>query len=466
MKLVDRHVLRSHLGPFLFGFLVTTGVLFTEVFKNFLDEFLAKGVAPLTIAEVLVLSLGHTVALSIPMAVLVATLMAFGQLTADNEITALKAAGLHVLRIMLPVLLASAVVCAGMLLFNNFVLPESNHRLAGLTSDIGRKRPTVTIEPGRFVDDFKGYQLYVGDKDEKTDEVRDVQVVVLHAGHTPDLLVAPRGRLHFEDGGNTLYVDLYDGEMQSLPEAEHPGEEMLRRTRFTIHTVIIRDVGTALERTDRKYRSDREMNLAMMRESIAEKRRQIRQVRDRLGEQSQQLARLKLGLLDPERRAQEFAAHGPPPPGRLTQGSEERLRDSVRMQAGSIDAYERQIRSLQVEIHKKWAIPFACIVFVLVGAPLAIRSGRSSMTIAIAFSILCFFIYYLFLTGGEKLADRELLSPAVSMWAANVVFGILGIWLTWQTSRESEVIRWERLDPRGWARPKRWRVLGQRTAAP
>src|SRR5678815_518795 len=109
MKLVDRHVLRSHLGPFLFGFLVTTGVLFTEVFKNFLDEFLAKGVSPFTIAEVLVLSLGHTLALSIPMAVLVATLMAFGQMAADNEITALKAAGVHLYRIVLPVLILSLI---------------------------------------------------------------------------------------------------------------------------------------------------------------------------------------------------------------------------------------------------------------------------------------------------------------------------------------------------------------------
>jgi len=201
----------------------------------------------------------------------------------------------------------------------------------------------------------------------------------------------------------------------------------------------------------------------MMREAIAEKEAQIRDLSGQLGLQSRQLIDTKLSLLDPDKRARFFATHSPLPPGKLTLGSEERLRDAVRMQAGSVDAYRRSIRSYQVEIHKKYAIPVACVVFVLLGAPLAIRSGRSSMTMAIASSILCFFVYYLFLTGGEKLADRELLSPVVAMWAANVVFGLLGLWLSWTTAAESEVIRWERLDPRQWAWLQR-RFLRQRTA--
>lgn len=461
MKLLDRHVLRSHLGPFLFGFLVTTGVLFIEVFKNYLDDFLAKGVSPLTIVEVLVLSLGHTIALSVPMAVLVATLMAFGQMAVDNEITALKAAGIHLYRVMLPAGIGALLLCAAMLFFNDRILPESNHRLAGLTTDIGRKRPTVNIEPGRFVSDIKGYQFLIGGKDEKSDAVRDIQVYVEHPGKTPDVLVAPTGRLYFADGGMTLYVELYDGEMHSVVDDESGAEEeVYRRTRFAAHTLVIHDVGSQLQRTDRQYRSDREMSLAMMRAAVREKERQAVQVGRRLGDPCRSLVLLKLGLLQPQSRAAHLASHRPLPAGRLTLGGEARLRDSVRMESASIDAYERQIRSLQVEIHKKYAIPVACVVFVLLGAPLAIRSGRAGMTMAIAFSILCFFVYYLFLTGGEKLADRERLPPAVAMWAANVCFGILGLVLTWRASTESTVIPWARFDPRRWRRRARPRPAG------
>lgn len=450
MKLLDRHVLRSHFGPFLFGFAVITGVLFLEVFKDFLDDFLAKGVSPLTITEVLVLSLGHTVALSIPMAVLVATLMAFGQMAADNEVTAFKAAGIPVARMILPVLIVAALVTAGMVWFNDRVLPESNHRLASLTADIGRKRPTVNIEPGRFIDEFRGYNLIIGSKDEVTDEIGDVQVYALHEGRAPDLITAPRGRLSFMDDGNTLQIDLYDGEMHSMPRAEALHEEIYRITRFTEHTVLIDNVGSRLQRTEREYRGDREMRIAMMRDDIAQKERQRRDIAARFGKESRAVAQKKLDLLDPEKRAQWFRAHRAPE--RYSTGTEDRQRDMVHMEGASMRSYEQQVRQLQVEIHKKYSIPVACLVFVLLGAPLAIRSGRGGMTSAITFSILCFFVYYLFLTGGEKMADREILSPIVAMWSANVVFAALGGVLLWRASIDSTPIAWERLDPRhAWA---------------
>ena len=466
MKLLDRHVLRSHVGPFILGFSVITGVLFLEVFKDFLDDFLAKGVSPLTITEVLVLSLGHTLALSIPMAVLVATLLAFGQLAGDNEMTAMKAAGVHLYRVMLPVVIASTLLTVAMIYYNDRVLPESNHRLAGLTADIGRKRPTVNIEPGRFIDQFRGYQLMIGDKDERTDAIRDVQVWVLRQGSSPDLIVAPRGQLRFLDDGQTLQIDLYDGEMHALPRGQAEIDAVYRVTRFSEHTVVIPDIGTQLQRTAREYRSDREMSIAMMRETISERTTQRDEVQARFGKPARARADLILGLLRPASRAEYFASHRPPPLGRLMLGAEDRLRDESRVEATAARGYETQIRQLQVEIHKKYAIPVACMIFVLLGAPLAIRSGRGGMATAIALSILCFFVYYLFLTGGEKLADRELLPPAIAMWAANVFFGALGIVLTWRASIESGPISWLNFDWRRLWRRRRPRpgAIGARSA--
>jgi lipopolysaccharide export system permease protein len=456
MKILDRYILKSHIGPFLLCGFIITGVLFTDVLTHSLDEFLAKGISVFTIAEVLFLSLGHLVALSIPMAVLMATLMAFGQLNADNELTALRASGVSLWRVMLPAIAAAGVVCAGMFAFDNWVLPESNHRLAGLLNDITRTRPTVNIQPGVFVTDLQGYQILIGDKNEKTDEVRDVQVYVLKPMRNPDILVAPRGRLHFTKDGNTLYIELYDGEMHALPDEPKKGEEgVYRVTRFTEHTEVIHDLGNRMQRTQRDYRSDREMGIAMMRKGIAEKRARIHDIDRELQTAMRAQVQTKFDLLDPEKRAKHFAAHSPLPPGRLTLGTEDRLRDMAHIEASAVESYVRQIRSFQVEIHKKFAITVACIVFVLLGAPLAIRSGKSGMTMAIGLSISCFFFYYIFITGGEKLADREYLPPWFAMWVANMVFGVLGLVLTWRTVRETTPIDWERLDPRAWLRLRR-----------
>jgi lipopolysaccharide export system permease protein len=393
------------------------------------------------------------------MAVLVAVLMAFGQLTADHEITALKAAGVNLGRVLAPVLALAAVLCGGMILFNNFVLPDSNHRLSNLTGDMLRKRPTVSIESGRFVDDLPGYRLLIGDKDERTDAIRDVQVYVLDKqGRPPDVLVAPRGRLHFENRGHSLHIDLYEGELHSLPDSEADDGTGYRVTRFHEHTVIIPDVGSDLERTDRKTRGEREMSVAMMEAEIAEKRIQIARLRDRVGGEAAATVRRKLDLLDPDKRAQAFAQARPLPPGALSTGTEQRLRDTAHLEGTSIDAYLRQIRAYKVEIHKKYSIPVACLVFVLIGAPLAVRSGRSGMTMAAGFSLACFFVYWLALTLGEKLADRDLLSPFLAMWLVNLFFGALGLWLLWGASRESTVIDWTRIDPR------RLRALRRRPA--
>jgi lipopolysaccharide export LptBFGC system permease protein LptF len=194
------------------------------------------------------------------------------------------------------------------------------------------------------------------------------------------------------------------------------------------------------------------MNIHMILGSIDERRANIVRLRERVHQQGHKLIDAKLALLDSERREAALTARRTVRPGRLTSGSESRLRDTVRMEQTSIEGYERQIRSFQVEAHKKFAIPAACVVFVLLGAPLAILSGRAGMTMAIAFSISCFLVYYLFLTGGEKLADRRLLSPFLAMWGANIVFGLLGTYLTWRSVREESVMNFRRLDPRTWRR--------------
>ena len=98
---------------------------------------------------------------------------------------------------------------------------------------------------------------------------------------------------------------------------------------------------------------------------------------------------------------------------------------------------ERKIRRYQVEIHKKYSIPFACIVFILLGAPVAIKTGRSGMGWGITFSILLFTMYYVFLVSGEELADRQLLAPWLAMWAANILLVAFGAWMLVRTNRES-----------------------------
>src|SRR5690606_40241523 len=115
-------------------------------------------------------------ALSVPMAVLVATLMAFGRLSADNETTALRALGISPVRAMVPVLLVATLLAAGLMWFNDRILPEANYRAASLRNDIGRKKPAAFIAPRRVIRDFEGYRLWMDRVDPETDVFYGVRI--------------------------------------------------------------------------------------------------------------------------------------------------------------------------------------------------------------------------------------------------------------------------------------------------
>ena len=141
-----RYVLSEHIGPFFFGLIVITFVLIIDFIPQVLDMVVGRDISAGVVARLFIYNLAWMLALSIPMAVLVAVLMAFGRLSADNEIVALKSSGVHLMRLITPVLLA-AIVLGGLLVwFNNAVLPESNHAARVLMGNINRTRPTLRIQ--------------------------------------------------------------------------------------------------------------------------------------------------------------------------------------------------------------------------------------------------------------------------------------------------------------------------------
>jgi len=117
-------------------------------------------------------------------------------------------------------------------------------------------------------------------------------------------------------------------------------------------------------------------------------------------------------------------------------------RQRIETELGKRESFEKQVRRYQVEIQKKYSIPFACIIFVMVGAPLAIRMGRSGMNMAIGLSILFFLVYYVGLIGGEKLADRGFVNPFLAMWAPNLIFGALSVYFLRKAAREQALADW------------------------
>jgi lipopolysaccharide export system permease protein len=453
MRLLDRHLLRAAVGPFFFGLFTITFLLMIDVLFRYVDMFVSKGVPFAVATKVLILSLGYTLALSVPMSVLIAVLMSVGQLAGDNEITAMKASGVSLWSVLRPLLVGAAVIAAGLTAFNHYVYPESNHTLVNLLYDIKRSRPMLEIRPQMFTDLNDEMTIYVASKDDLTGRITDVSIVEKEkAGQvSPRVTTADWGRIISDDRGGAMVLELHDGEIHEIPDPEQPTKYQV--IRFRQHDIRMADMERGIEDSRRKSRGDREMNLKDLREAAREQRERLADSGSHVANLNADAVQWSFRLLEPGEREElreKEAANAAERRTRLSATLRKLQHASTQAsaQATVAEAYQRKANKFMVEFHKKLAIPVACLVFALLGVPMAVTTSRSGRGVSVSLAMAVYLVYYLCLVGGEKLSDRGLLDPALSMWSGNLVLLGLGIPLFLRSVRETSYLRlrwpWQR----------------------
>lgn len=433
MRVLTRYLVRAHAGPFLFALSTITALIFLNSLSQRVGDLVGKGLHWTVIGEFLVLSLPHVIALALPMSVLVAVLYAFNDLASSNEITALAAGGIRPRQMVVPVATMGIVAAGVMFYFNDTVLPESNHALKNLILDIGRKSPTLEFRE-QVVNEVRpgaGSELYYLTADRIDHEDRTLTNVTIHDANDPDVhrtTYADRGEMAFNDARTDLYLTLYDGVVH---EVQSGREGSFQRLYFESQIVPLRGVGNELERRfgAASERGDREMGFELLAENARDRKQQYEELRD----ESRDAARLAvmIALDQPVDSAEAAALQGTesqirrlrlaealPDRDRVTQRSV----TSARSRAARGEALLQTVNRFEVEIHKKLALAFACIVFALIGPPLALRFPRSGMGLVVTASSVIFGVYWVGLILGESLAERRVASPVFTMWVTNVVF--------------------------------------------
>jgi lipopolysaccharide export system permease protein len=397
MNILSRYIVREHIGPFFLSLFIITGVLLLNQIIKLMELIFVKGLPLLIILEVFLLSLCFLIVMSVPMAVLVATIMAFGRLSEDHEITAMKANGISIYSLLSPILIASSILAVLLVLFNNHVLPETNHRLKNLMSDIGRKRPTITIQEGIFIDDFKGFRLLIDQVDDRTNRLYGVKIIDHREEDSPKTIVAEEGEIYSPEDRDLFVIQLENGLITEV-DSEDPSE--FRRLEFQKYTLNL-PIDDKFSRNERSYRGDREKSTGMMLDDIEKMESSIVRYRDELEEYE---------LPDSEERFPD------------QERNIKRLKSLIRGKSTQIDR-------LQVEIHKKFAISIACICFILIGAPLGAIPKKGGTGLSLGIALVLFLIYYLCLIGGEDLADRGIVPAFWAMWSPNILITIIGAYL-------------------------------------
>ena len=564
MKILSRYVLREHLGPLAFALTALTSLLLLNFIAKRFGDLVGKGLPTAVIAEFFMLAIPFTVAMTLPMACLVAVLYAFSRLASESEITAIKASGVSMNRVMAPVLGGATVLAIGMVLFNDFLLPMANHRLRILQTDIGRTKPTFALRE-QVINDIVPGRLFLRAAriDKASSILHGVVIYDFGDGSKRRTIVADSGELAFIDGTGDIRMVLYHGTMTEIP-ANDPTQ--LSRLSYATDRITVRNVANSFTRDSAdSYKSEREMGVCEMQRMVYGAEQDLyRETRSSAATQQRAMKALTRGIVDslkpidslrtaspgigryycaattalsafftrgdsttkvrgtpttaplsaspgiapivtPNDKASTTVPAGvkagaPPtvrgtvvagapaastpvattsaPPasapspaiapssGLIQPQLEAPSQVTVSMAATGIGSLiEQNIQratiaratwsQYEVEIHKKFSLAVACIVFVLLGVPIALRFPRGGVGLVIGASLGVFGLYYVCLIAGESFADDGVLPPWVAMWGANLVFTLVGLVLFARMGRESSTARGGDLDDvkdrlRGW----------------
>ena len=497
MKTLSRYLLVQHFWPFVFALSALTSILLLNQVAKRLEDLLGKGLPWTVIVEFFALTIPFIIAMTLSMAVLVAVLYTFSRMAGDREITAMRAGGISVGQLMRPILVAATAVALVAFLFGDQVLPRSNHRLRTLMSDIFRTKPTFSLKEHVINDVQAGrFALRAARIDPGTYRMRDVTLYDLTNQDQRRIIYADSGRMGYAANQEDLHLLLWDG---AIHEYDRTDLRTFQQTAFGQNEIVVRGVGSEfVRREEDDYRGDREMGICELEGVVRSARQDAWRSEQRAESVRHNALRALAGLppLEPDTAAPDFepgwycralgAVAALAQPGALAAEQEEAqvqqdtaqppdsataaIHDTAQAREGrgvpaintrpvrpfrttnrgrTPETYQREVQIqrdradaarvraavYRVEMHKKYAIPAACVVFVLIGVPIALRFPGGGVGLVAGASMVIFGLYYVGLIGGETLANRLIVPPFWAMWAPNVITAALGIWGLWAIRR-------------------------------
>ncbi|HAH52008.1 MAG TPA: hypothetical protein DCL80_12450, partial [Balneola sp.] len=259
-------LLKKHVGPFLFCFLTLMFLLLMQFLILHIDKLIGKDIPLAIIFELIITNLAYMVVLAAPMAVLVATLMAFGKFSELQELTAIRASGVHPMKVILPVLISSILLCLGLAWFSNDLLPEANHKSRSLFIDIRLKKPGFDLKPNEFYDGIDGYIFLVEEIDSDTDSLYNITLFQDPTRNTDRAFIKAEKGYLFSENSEMLSLYLFNGNMQKFPPTTNRYKTTVELSKFSEHRITFDLADLAFEKSDpnRRNKSDRTMNIQSM----------------------------------------------------------------------------------------------------------------------------------------------------------------------------------------------------------
>ncbi len=477
MRRIDWYILRSFAGPFVLTFFITLFILLMQFLWKYIEDLVGKGLDWYVVTELMFYASATMVPLALPLAMLLASLMTFGNLGERFELAALKSAGISMFRFMRPAVLVGVLVTLGAWGFANYVMPKASLKFWTRLIDITQKKPALNIKPNVFYHDIEPYAILVEEKAEDNVNVRGVTIFDQSArGESHSVIVADRAQMFSVEEAGALVMRLHDGsqygelEDRARREGNAPRTREHLRTSFAEWEMALDLSGLEMGKSNEDlYRNHYRML----------NQRQLRTAMDSIGRMTRQRMETMGPVLHSYfwfRRDSTATLPALPDTASFLEGIRPAYRKgavsralvasrngaSFARQIEDNTRYaEDRIAQHAVEWHRKWSLSVACFVFLFVGAPLGAIIRKGGFGMPVITSVVIFVAFYVLYITGEKLADQQVWSPAFGMWFANLTLFPFSLWLTRTARNDSPLLNreawreaWQRLRRRRGTAPK------------
>lgn len=466
MKKLDKFVLKSFIGPLILTFFIVLIILILQFLWMYVDELAGKGLELRIVAELLFQFSLSFVPMALPLAILLASLMTFGNMGEYSELTALKSSGIPLRRIMRPLVFLISFICIVSFFFSNNVLPYSNRQARTLLHDIRRKRPDINLQAGTFNNDIDGFSIKITSKDPATNRLDRVYIYDhrKNKGNT-DVIYADSGYMKVSPDETAMMMVLFNGYSYSEMPEKDPGNPdktyPFRKDLFKEQTLMVSLSGFDLERTEIDlFKSNSAMkNIAQLTHDIDSLNKRYT---ERVNEYHKEFTNTLLYNVRNYNRKDTQNPDGTTAPARPVFNSM-LLYDSLSVfdkktvisqaignlkngsnylttQNESLHNDVKFIKRYEVNWNKKFTLSVACLVFFLIGAPLGAIIRKGGLGTPAVISILFFVIWYVISLSGEKLVEENLVSTTAGMWASTYILLPIGLFLTYQASHDSVIM--------------------------
>ena len=457
-KKLDKLIVKAFIGPFIATFFITLLVLVMQFFWLYIDDFVGKGLGTNVILEFILYQSAVLVPLALPLAILLSSLMTFGNLGESFELVAIKSAGISLLRFMRPLFFVSLFISGIAFVFSNYVIPVANLKSRTLLADIVYAKPAFDLKEGIFYDKISGFAIKIGKKEANDSVIRDVIVYEQGNPLQDNFIVAKSGIMRVTENKRFLEFNLKDGwryqergnvyektntEYVRIGFKEYKKQFDLSNLGFTNRTA------DSVNKNNERMFSMRQLDKAI--DSLKKENGRIREQTTK-----DMFALLQFSALtDSSWKLPETADSSSvkavksfndilPDSARININQMAKsTAGSVRISAESLTQTmkdkERNLRKHKIEWHRKIALSMACLVLFLIGAPLGSIIRKGGLGTPLIFAIIFFMLFYFTSTTGEKFAKENTLTPFTGMWMATFILVPVGLFLNYKAMRDSQL---------------------------